>query len=109
MNKKRKQSLLDDGYKSYQVMQYTQDQNDLIDKVPAEWAIEGSIREAAYGGRKSLSCWIDIENNWFVVYLPPEDSRAFANSQVHINGQPIGFKPSPEVAKCQFHRWVGAI
>jgi len=108
MDKADKEGLLADGYQRYEVAHYRPEENLALDraatKVPCPWWIEGSDHELAAGG-KDLQCHIDLEDDWFVVYLPPEDPDWGARSQIPV-GRPPGFRPSSATAKREFHRWV---
>ncbi|MDY7009354.1 MAG: hypothetical protein SVV80_01190 [Planctomycetota bacterium] len=104
MNPQDKENLLQEGYTSYKVDKYKPDEipklDEAVNTLPCEVDIAGSTREIAVGGRE-LTCWIDQEDGYFVVYLPPEDISWGSKSQI---GTP-GFKPSQKGAEIEFHRW----
>jgi hypothetical protein len=109
MNEKDRGLLRQDGYQVYRVKQHTLGKNAVLDaaagKVPAEHYIAGSTREEAAGGRP-LTCWVDLEDSWFVVWMPPLDECAFEKSQIKVGGRAVGFRPSQEGAEFEFARWL---
>jgi len=105
VDEQTKTELLSAGYSRYVVAQHkpgeTPELDIAADKLPDTFDIEGSVREEAAGG-KALRCRIALEDDSFVVYLPPEDPNWGAKSQIITPG----YRPCQEGALREFHRWL---
>ncbi len=105
VDRKDKDSLLAEGYTEYKVIAYKPEDREDLDRasesVPAEHHIEGSVREKIPGG-KALT---DLEDGYFLVYLPPEDLLWGSKSQMPTPG----FHPSQEGAEREFRRWLTSL
>ena len=105
MDEQLKSDLMGKGYSPYEVAQYRCGDRPELDvaagKVPQSFEMAGSTRETAAGGR-GLTCWIALEDDSFVVYLPPEDPTWGSRSQIVTPG----YRPSQKGAECEFDRWL---
>ncbi len=108
MDEDMKPRLEEEGYKAYKLSQYKRGEDPQLDKaaerVPHEFWLEGSMKEVTAGG-KPLVGSIFLEEGWFIMYLPPEDLNWGSKSQAPTPG----YRPSPEGAKEEFHRWLGRL
>ena len=112
MGSQKKDDLLSQGYTVFRVQDYVPGDNVVLDSaaknIPAEFDVIGSSREE-YAGGKKLVGHITLENNIFMVYLPPKDPNYYGKSQTHINGHPIGFTPSQKGAEEEFKLWLSSL
>lgn len=104
-NSSRNSELLAEGYVRYEVLEYSPDFCERLDRasneVPQDFPIDGSLREESFGG-KGICSYIALEGGKFVVYLPPTNSNWGSKSQMVTPG----FQPSQKVAEIEFNRWL---